>query len=268
MTEEQLTAQLQQLADRIEVPPSVVADDVARARARRRRTTAGGLGVAGVVAATALLTTVAGGGPGGSVTPVAKDPSVAASSASAPSPKAPPSRCLEDAATPGYGGDPMPRQIIGYRKILAERLDPAGTHLQRRPDNLQGGSSLDGSPQCPAGMSWAVSLGTKLAWRVPGESGMGMLQVEVAEEPWADLQVAMGYDSWKAQTVTLPGVRAARVARYDGGTAVIVTRTDGLSVAIDANTLFGNNSLTPVKGVDLTTDQLLATAADPRFTLD
>ena len=34
-----------------------------------------------------------------------------------------------------------------------------------------------------------------------------------------------------------------------------------------SNDLFGNNSLTPVSSLDLTVDQLLAAAADPRFTL-
>ena len=58
---------------------------------------------------------------------------------------------------------PAGQLLKDYRDVIAEHLDPDGTHLQKKPDNLQSGDGL----------------GTKLGWTIPGEEGLGMVEVFV-----------------------------------------------------------------------------------------
>ncbi|MEZ0578195.1 hypothetical protein [Nocardioides sp. MH1] len=147
--------------------------------------------------------------------------------------------------------------LASYRDIVARHLDPAGQHLQRDVSGVQMGGSI----RC--GVS---SLGTKLGWTVAGEDGEGMVQVEVNRSAHGS-QVAMSLDGWEPVPSGLPGVTRAEVARDGGRTAVLVTRADGLVVGIIADPLFGNNSLTPVSDLDVSVDDLVATAADPDLAL-
>ncbi|NYI46027.1 hypothetical protein BJ993_003107 [Nocardioides aromaticivorans] len=271
--DEQLSAGLHRLTDTL-APSADPAGDLRRGRRRRRRTRlAVGCGSA-VVAASALAVAVLP--PGEEQAPVAEDPVTTPSATPVTTPASTASaapatnRCIDlDDRGPGPNGTIVaaaPDLLDLYRTILVERLDPAERHLgPGRTNNQVGASGNDG---CRAGQVRLTSYGTKLDWRVPGESGLGMIQVEVTSGPWQDAQMRYAYDFWAPRKVNLPGVRSAGVASYDGGVAVVVHRTDGLSVAIDANTLFGNNSLTPVSGMDVAVRDLLAAAADPRFTLE
>lgn len=271
--EDQLSAGLHRLTDTL-APSADPADDLRRGRRRRNRTRlALGCGSVVVVASTAAVVTLV---PGAERAPVAQDPTPTPTAPGTGQPTTPTTptaapatpRCVDADAGSGASGTftPAAPDLLGsYRSILAERLDPTGRHLGPAGAGNQVGTSPD--PACPAGQDRLTSYGTKLDWRVPGESGLGMVQVEVTDESSTQAQVWMAHETWRARPVDLPGVRSAEVAAYDGGVAVLVHRTDGMSVAIDASSLFGNNSRTPVSGVDLAVEDLLAAAADPRFTL-
>ena len=93
-----------------------------------------------------------------------------------------------------------------------------------------------------------------------------MVMVEVTTD-WRGSQIRLAHGGWQPAGSLPAGAVRAYVAEYPGGTAVAVTRTDGTTVALDAARLFGNNSVTPVTSMDMTADELLTTAADPRFQL-
>ena len=154
--------------------------------------------------------------------------------------------------------DPVVGPVLrAYRDILAGHLDPGGEHLDIRVTNMQSGGD--------AGCGFS-HLGTKLGWSVPGEGGLGMVQVEVNRGPRSD-QIRLYHQDWRPVRLEARGVEEARVAEHAGGIAVIVTRTDGLTVAIDASSLFGNNSTEAISGFGFGVDALLEAAADPRFRL-
>jgi hypothetical protein len=90
-----------------------------------------------------------------------------------------------------------------------------------------------------------------------------MVSVQVTTEPRKALDLANS--AWQPADSLPAGAESAYVKDYAGGIAAAVTRPDGTTVALYAAKLFGNNSVTPVTSMDVTTDELLATAADPRF---
>ncbi len=268
--DEELTDRLHQLTATIDGPVAP-AELVRRGRAKvmRRRVVSAAavlsvVGVAGVVVAATGLggdRAAARHDPGFAVAPTAT-----VSSKAAPSPPAAPT-CdpmaqvtLGAGSVPQGGGLPRTLQFTpvlnGYRDVLVQHLDPQQRHVEE-VQNVQGGS--DGS--CAI-----TSLGTKLGWKVPGEAGLGVVQVEVTTA-WKDAQTHLAHDGWRPADSLPAGAVSGYVAEYDGGTAVAVTREDGTTVALDANTLFGNNSTTPLSGMQLTVDQLLETAADPGLAL-
>lgn len=278
--EDQLTRHLQ----RYEVPLPA-ADPFAdlrrgQARLRRRRlfTAVGGAGAVATVALGAALVVpnIVGSGPG--VTPAASPSEAVEPSPEPTSPEPTPSEqpdargCIPESDEP-RPATPQPEPVLAealkdYRRIVAGHLDPQERHLERweETQGMQYGSN--GTIDCPVGMIGLDSLGTKLGWAVAGQDGQGMIQVEVVRGgTWRDSSIRLAHTGWQDLPADLAGVRSAEVATYDGGTAVVVHRTDGLSVAIDANQLFGNNSLTPIDGFDFTTADLVEAAADPEFAL-
>lgn len=164
----------------------------------------------------------------------------------------------ERARTPLWEDPAVQAWLTSYRDILARHLDSRDRHLERRVTNIQGG----GSPEC----GFEV-LGTKLGWSVPGEDGLGMVQVEVSRSR-RDSQVQKSLDRWSLLSVTgMPGIERAEAAHDGDRFAVLVTRDDGVVVGIIADPLFGNNSSTPVSGFGFDVDDLLVAAADPEFAL-
>lgn len=147
--------------------------------------------------------------------------------------------------------------VQAYRDVVAAHLDPRGRHLDRRATNVQSsgsGCALDG-------------LGTKVGWTTAGEDGMGVVRIEVASGKVRDTQVWMSYDGWESTPSNVPGVASLSTIDYGDGFAVAVVRSDGVNVLVDANLLFGNNSLVGIDGFPFTTDDLVEVAMDPELQL-
>ncbi len=146
-------------------------------------------------------------------------------------------------------------ELSAYAKVLAEHLDPAGEHLETDVSGQQSSASND----------VVTSIGTKLAWKIDGESGQGVIQFAVGNG-WGTFAWPCETDpGWECRDVKVAGARSAQVATYDGGVGVAVEHANKQIVSIQANELFGNNTTVPVSGVDVTEEQLLAAAADPRL---
>jgi hypothetical protein len=107
-------------------------------------------------------------------------------------------------------------------------------------------------------------LVAQLGWTSAGDDGLGMVSVEVTTD-WQGAQTRLAHGGWQPAGSLPAGAVRAYVTGDSDGIAVAVTRADGTTVALDAERLWGNNSVTPVAHMDVTTDELLATAADPRF---
>lgn len=243
---------LSDLAQRVVVPATPVAADLARGHRRVRRVRRAGVTAAAVaVAAVIGVGAGLGAGPETSTSPpanvdVATDPAV-------------PSEVAAIEPVPGPGV-PMPdraerRELLrGYQLVLSEHLDPDGQHLQ--PYGASNGR------QSVGGRGRLAGIGAKLSWTNPGESGLGMLQVFVSHG-W-DSQFDW-YCGGGCRDVPAPGgAVAARVHEHDGILEVGVERADGHVVVLSANPLFGNNSTVPVSGLGLGERALLEAAADPR----
>lgn len=153
--------------------------------------------------------------------------------------------------------------LTSYREAAAAILDPSGSHLDLGGaiDNVQHG--------CDPSTGRLTSLGTKLAW-TSGDA-LGMVQLEVVSREHSEKpQIVVSHDRWIISREQLPaGVTEARIADYKGGHAVVVEREDGLSVAVDAAEVWGNNAdpgsrpATDLPGID----ELLALAASPLLAL-
>lgn len=253
-----LDERLRDLLDRTDLPTSPLEEDLARGRARvrRERLLVGGatLAVAAVLAGGWGL--VLGDGPGGDATAshgsIATDPSAGSTSA----PPQPSSSAKPEPS--GFGsGDPAEDLPVlrRWNSVLAENLDPTREHLEqitRETWNVQGG----------------VGHGSRFGWRNVGEDGLGMLQLFVAESRWADeIDSPCTWGTMRCQEAAAPaGAERVRVGRDGAAVAVVVDRTDGVSVALTFDPLFGNNSLTPVSGSSLTPEALVGAALDRRLT--
>jgi len=232
-----LDRRLHELGAAITTPDVPLEDDLARGR--RRLGLHRWLAVGGTVAAVALIAlgvTLAGSSVDGSA-------SIGpAGTPTSTSPETP--RTSEPPANEQLTGGQLLRQ---YRDVVAEHIDPDGTHLQKKPDNLQSGGGL----------------GTKLGWIEPGQGGLGMVQVFVGKGWWSFVGAGCGYGA-DCRTLTVEGVQA-KVIGSNGTTSVVVKRPD-TTVAITVDALFGNNSLVPVEGMDIPLEDLVRAAGDERLT--
>lgn len=265
MTHDDLEDTLHRLASTVTPPVVPVADDLARGRRRRRRTRLSVVGGAAVAVAVIGLGTAvvpdlvsADGDP-------APGPATSLPSQTPATDTAQPEvREIEPSAGPAGHGMGFPEMddirddpdLNRYRDVLAEHLDPQGEHLEKGVSNMQSGGG---------------SLGTKLAWTNAGESGMGMVQVNVSAG-WSGLHWACGVqfsgqENWDCRDVPAPRGLTAEVAEHDGVTEVAVEHEDGTVVVLTVDALFGNNSTVPVSGIDLGEDLLARAAADPRLDL-
>lgn len=240
-------------------------DDARRGRRHlvRRRViaaVAGGSGIAVIAAATAVLL------PGGQlgVGDLGRDTTVLA----------PPPPPAEDVASAGDGYEyPLTRTTL--LEAAQEHLDPDGEHLPTslaEVQNVQSGGLAGGAVR---------SVGTKLDWTVPGESGLGLVQVEITTPGYADAEdyalegftAAFGCDletdACAEQLLPDTDLRvwvAEDTADVDLG--VILERADGSLVGLAAHDLFWNNSTVPVSEVAITLDQAFAFVADPDLVVD
>lgn len=229
---------LRDLAGSAPVPVLAAGDDLARGRRRVRRrrglTGAAAGAAAAVIGAGALVVDV---GPGSTADlPVAVSPTVATDSPSEPpEPTEPPEPVVDT-----RDGKQL---LTDWADVVASHLDPRREHLQRVPTGYQGTGQR--------------GFGTKLGWSNPGEDGLGLVQVLVVP--------GTGGRS-SGREVEVDGV-TARVRGGADDLTVSVAHPDGFVVTIGVSTLFGNNSLVPVSGIDVTGSDLVLVAADDRFTL-
>lgn len=263
---ESIEDELNRLAAGVEVPLVDPADDLGRGRARlrRRRAGVGGAAVASLaVAAVIGGVALAGGGAGDRAD---EEPGYAGQSVgtSELSGSEAVEQVRERHAEEPAAVDPpdsIDAALPSYRDVVAEHLDPSGEHLQKRPDNEQSGGSATGD----------YYLGTKLGWVVPGEDGLGMVQVGVAGSRaaldgwWAC--GPLGEDpAWSCGGAQQVGDDRAWVARNGDQVQVVVER-DGTWVLLIVDPLFGNNSVTPVASLTFDDADLVEVGRDPRLVL-
>jgi hypothetical protein len=147
----------------------------------------------------------------------------------------------------------------GLYDLAKEHLDPKHQHLNYDTDNLQGGGGANG----------ATTLGIKLGWSAPGESGEGMVQIAVATPNGRRLLYPCAYFG-RCHEVQVPGhgtVVMSGDPESTAGYAVIVEQDDGEYVQVVVDPLFGNNSLTPTQAGLVGLDKVLALAEDPALNL-
>ncbi len=234
----ELDQRIHELGAAMTAPDVPLEEDLARGRRRlgRQRLLVTGGAVAGVVVI-ALGTTLVGGPDEGRAS---LGPAASPTVTEAPTTPQASTPAAEDRRT---GGE----LLKAYRDVVAEHIDPAGTHLQRKPDNVQSGGGL----------------GTKLGWSVPGQEGLGMVQVFVGKGWWSFIGADCNGGA-QCRTETVDGI-TAKILTWNGATTVLVTGEDG-PVAITVDALFGNNSLVPVEGMEIPLDDLVRAAGDERLT--
>jgi hypothetical protein len=244
-----------------EPPENELADDIRRARRghRRRRVGTWSSATAGVAAlsagvAFAVPNLVADG-----------EDEIAATGERSVADSA---DCGDSAAADDHLGFSSTRKCL--LEIAAKHFDPERAHLPEASENFGGGGDESG---------WLVS--TKLDWQVPGESGLGMLQVVVTTPGFAEGEYAEYDVAWRIgcedieecsyQTVASTGDEVL-VAEADAERnlvfGVMYQRPDGSFTGVGVYDLFGNNSLEPVSSVDITLEQAIAFVTDPALRLD
>jgi hypothetical protein len=143
--------------------------------------------------------------------------------------------------------------------LAQEHLDPKHRYLNYDTDSLQGGGGSNG----------ATTLGIKLGWSAPGESGEGMVQIAVASPNGRRLISPCAYFG-RCHPVQVPGhgtVDMSGDPESAAGYAVIVGQDDGEYVQVVVDPLFGNNSLTPTQAGLVSLDRVLALAEDSALNL-
>lgn len=174
---------------------------------------------------------------------------------------------VEDAT--GMVGFPNTRQCL--LEIATKHFDPESVHLPERTSNVGSGIGESG-----------VRVSTKLDWVVPGEDGLGMVQVAVTTPGFADDEhavagmpgmTACGSSPDACRSVSVPGTEGEVLVVEDDPErgwvlAVAYERPDGSIVSVAVDNLFGNNSLVPVSNVDITLDEAIAFVTDPALKVD
>ena len=248
-----LDARFAELAARIDAPDVPVTDDLQRGRRRQLRQR--------LVVAGAVVATVAVVGSAVATTPdllrTDSGPDlVDRTGTPPPSPSGDPTTSAS-ASPAGTGWQARRDTLIEYSHVLAEHLDPQGGHLEVLTEDNQ-------NEQIGGGEGGIVSLGAKLGWSNDGEDGLGMVQVSVSNG-WRNSDWWCDGEGWTCRQLTADG--RVRIAEQDGARRVGVEHPDGEVVVITLDPLFGNNSLVPVSGMDISEKQLVRAASDPRLDL-
>lgn len=302
-----LTDRLRELGQRAPVPVADPHLDIRRGRvALRRRHARSAVGVTTVfVAAGAVVTSFpiigGSGGAGDTVLQPAGGPSTMAPSTTASSTPTSAAKdpCTIEAPVPtptdgisspdenGAGiaitkGDaPLepfendPEVIAarhGYQQAAVTILDPSGAHidLDSKFNQIHEGSGSWSWTCDPTTGPRLTGAGIKIGWA--SGKALGMVEIDVTVSDEAEKPV-LNEGRWSRYQGQLPdGVTKAQIAEYSydgGGHAVVVKRTDGLTVAVLTAGVWGNNMppgsppATDLPGVD----KLLTLAASPRLTL-
>jgi hypothetical protein len=249
MTATDLERELARLAAGIDVPVVPVSADVARGRRRLLRTRLTVVGAAATTAAVLGASTLLGQGtPRSTPDPTGRTPDAQRTVEATD-----PVRALPevDERTPDA------EVLAQWNDVLAEHLDPRREHLQpysRQTANEQSGGGY---------------LGSRFGWANAGEQGLGMLQVGVARSRAAswDSPCTTGQYDLTCRDARGPDGEPARVGTSDSVTTVELEQADGDVVTLTLDLLFGNNSLVPISGAEVTPEQLLEAAADERLDL-
>jgi hypothetical protein len=267
-----------------------VDDDIKRARRalRKRRWRLWGAAAAGgavIVSGVAVAAPNLGSGDGGQA-PIAEG--AADGEADAPAAAGSPAETNSGPAAADVNACPAepvaeqpeenPEAVVGFpntRQCLLEaavkHLDPDWKHLPEQSTGGQTGGNASGS-----------SVGTKLGWTVPGEDGLGLVQVAVTTPGYADdgnavysLPGMMICDSSPdaCRSESVPGTDHEVLVVEDDpehgwSLAVAYERPDGSIVSVAVDRLFGNNSEVPVSHVDITLEQAIAFVTDPAIHVD
>jgi hypothetical protein len=246
--------EIDDLLDRIQIPPADVADDVARGEGalhRRRRWQVGAASLA-VVAVTGAGVALSGGGDapqaGFSAQPsrtLATHSSTQRATQSHAALQKAVTRLKQETRRVRHQRDvPYETPVLRtYHDVLAAHLDPTG-RLLKLAQNVQGGGGV---------------IGTKLDWR-----DGGMLEIVVGRS-WHAAEGFYLLQDAGLQPTTYDG-HPARVSTAGDDLVVAVQHPDGTVVTLIASTGFGNNG-TSTASLGLTQDQLLASAADERLQL-
>lgn len=277
MDEQDLIERLTGIADAAPVSAAAPADDVRRGQRRRRRRIWAGAGAsalttAAVVAAAVAIAPSVGGSAHGSQPlqfsgrgtergATAHPPRHSTASPQLPTPGTRHLIIVKTGAMVGRDdqGTDLAQQEFNQALYAATltALDPTSQYLDHdaNPDWTGGIGAANGA---------LTSLGMKLGWKGPDDSGEGMVMVVVAEGP----AVAQKCGDWAGKTchaVTLPDGGTAEVT--DGGTSgeydVEYTAPGGRTVTVVIDPLFANNSLTPTHVPMPTLDQVLAFVESP-----
>jgi hypothetical protein len=149
-------------------------------------------------------------------------------------------------------------------EVAAKHFDPERVHLPEVSSGSGGGGNAHG-----------LLVSSKLDWRVPGESGLGMLHVVVTTPGYAEGEYAESDVAWRigcddiadCSSQTIAGGEEVLVAEADPERnlvlGVMYQRPDGSFTGVGVYDLFGNNSLEPVSSVDITLEQAIAFVTDP-----
>lgn len=265
MTERQLEEQLGDLAGRLYAPPADpdgMLRIAQRRRGRRRRGVA--LAAAGAVAVVVTGGAVVAerlGDPGSDPgrVGVAGGDTGSVGGDTAPG---------QDDAAPGRGGRsgpsglPLSRSeraiIAGMREAVARHLDPEGVHISAEEIagvNVQVSTSGDA----------VSSLGTRVGWQVPGESGLGLVAVGVSNDPGSVCPDDVSAGGCTSES--MGGLRVTTAVEESGATVFAYRRADGTVVSVSLADLYGNNATQGVGDIDVEDAQVAALLQDPAFTL-
>ena len=141
---------------------------------------------------------------------------------------------------------------------MASVLDPQKRHLNYATQSLQSGSDGSGG----------ISMGIKLGWTMPGQSGEGMVQISLSDQAGEGADESQIYLGAPMRDHSLAGGTSVRVGeRPDGAFAVSHRQPDGETVWVLVEPLFGGNSLEPVAGMEVSRADVFRLVQDERLDL-
>jgi hypothetical protein len=143
------------------------------------------------------------------------------------------------------------------KSLLVKHLDPTKKHLDFNVGPFIIGSDVG-----------AHGTARKVGWNVAGDKGQGMLYVSLF--PYAKGGDVCGGDDQPVPAchqITLTNGRTAMFGRKGKAAQLSYVQPDGETAFLAIDPLFGNNTTIPVKTLDITDDQMIAWATDPKLNL-